>query len=85
MFSKNRSSQLALMAFLTLALCMGQAQATSKHKIKKTRTASAAGQTYINIKPGLRGSQESKAERSQRLKRECKGRPNSGACLGYAY
>ena len=85
MLSKNRSSQLVLMAFVTLALCMGQAQAASKSKKKKVQTASAAGQTYINIKPGLRGSQESKAERSQRLKRECKGRPNSGACLGYAY
>ena len=85
MFSKNRSSQFALMALVTMALCIGQAQAASKHKMKKGRTASAAGQTYINIKPGLRGSQESKAERSQRLKRECKGRPNSGACLGYAY
>ena len=85
MLSKNRSSQLALMSFVTLALCMGQAQATSKHKKKQMQTASAAGQTYIKIKPGLRGSQETKLERSQRLKRECKGRPNSGACLGYAY
>ena len=85
MLSKNRSSQLVLMAFVTMALCMGQAQAASKHKKKKVQSASAAGQTYINIKPDLRGSQESKAERSQRLKRECKGRPNSGACLGYAY
>lgn len=24
------------------------------------------------------------AERDKRLKRECKGRPNAGACLGYA-
>ena len=85
MLSKNRSSQLVLMAFVTMALCMGQAQAASKHKKKKVQTASAAGQTYINIKPGLRGSQESAYERSKRLKRECKGRPNSGACLGYAY
>lgn len=25
----------------------------------------------------------SQAERDKRLKRECKGRPNAGACLGY--
>lgn len=27
---------------------------------------------------------ESTRERDKRLKRECKGRPNAGACLGYA-
>ena len=31
-----------------------------------------------------KGSAESTAERDRRLKRECKGRPNAGACLGYA-
>ena len=30
-----------------------------------------------------RGSEESFAERSARLKRECKGRVNAGACAGY--
>ena len=29
-------------------------------------------------------SGESSKERDKRLKRECKGRPNSGVCLGYA-
>jgi flagellar basal body-associated protein FliL len=29
-------------------------------------------------------SQETTAERDRRLYRECKGRPNAGACLGYA-
>jgi hypothetical protein len=29
-------------------------------------------------------SEESRAERAQRLKRECKGRPDAGACLGFA-
>ena len=28
------------------------------------------------------GSGETKAVREKRLKRECKGRPNAGACLG---
>lgn len=32
----------------------------------------------------VRGSGESEAERDRRLKRECKGRPNAGVCLGYA-
>jgi hypothetical protein len=29
-------------------------------------------------------SAETSAERDRRLTRECKGRPNAGACLGYA-
>lgn len=29
-------------------------------------------------------SEETRAERERRLKRECKGRPNAGACLGFA-
>lgn len=31
----------------------------------------------------LQGSAESTAERDRRLRRECRGRPNAGACLGY--
>ena len=31
----------------------------------------------------IKGSEESSSERAQRLKRECKGRHNAGACLGY--
>ena len=31
-----------------------------------------------------KGSEESPQERAQRLLRECKGRPNAGACEGFA-
>jgi hypothetical protein len=34
--------------------------------------------------PTDKGSAESKPERDKRLMRECRGRPNSGACEGYA-
>lgn len=35
--------------------------------------------------PGTdKGSPEGKAERDKRLLRECRGRPNAGACEGYA-
>ena len=30
------------------------------------------------------GSEESRADRDRRLSRECRGRANAGACLGYA-
>lgn len=33
----------------------------------------------------LPGSGETDKERSNRLKRECKGRVNAGACAGYTY
>ena len=32
----------------------------------------------------VQGSGESAAERDRRLLRECRGRPNAGACYGYA-
>lgn len=59
-----------LAALLALA---GAAQATtSKHPRKGTK------QPRIE-----KGSGETPAERDRRLARECKGRPNAGACLGY--
>ena len=52
----------------------GGGQASGK-KAKK----SSGGQVKF-----LRGSEETTSERSRRLKRECKGRVNAGACAGYA-
>lgn len=46
-----------------------------KHKHKKKKTGTVKYD---------KGSTETTAERDRRLKRECKGRPNAGACLGYA-
>ncbi len=34
--------------------------------------------------PTDKGSAESKPERDKRLMRECRGRPNAGACEGFA-
>jgi hypothetical protein len=47
-----------------------------KAKTSSAKTPSAAAQQ------GASG--ESTSQRDARLKRECKGRPNAGACLGYA-
>ena len=47
-------------------------------KAKKPKQAKAP-------KPaGDKGSGENKAERDKRLLRECRGKPNAGACEGYA-
>lgn len=47
-------------------------------KAKKASTAKKQGNTKF-----LPGSQETRKERTERLKRECKGRVNAGACTGY--
>ena len=55
----------------------GDKPASSKAK-KKSAKAGRVGQVKF-----LPGSAETTKERSTRLKRECKGRVNAGACEGY--
>ena len=78
----------ALVVSATVALgMMGGAQAQSaegvtpptKTKTKK-KTAKARQGNKVKF---MRGSEESTAERNARLKRECRGRVNAGACEGY--
>lgn len=47
---------------------------------KKAKAKNKAAGSKL-VMPG--GSGESASERSARLRRECKGRPNAGACTGY--
>jgi hypothetical protein len=47
----------------------------AKAKKKSTKTNSVKYE---------KGSAETTSERDRRLFRECKGRPNAGACMGYA-
>ncbi len=57
--------------------------ASSSHA-KKPRKARAAKKNKGNKAIGFYdGSAEDRKERDRRLMRECKGRPNSGACEGY--
>ncbi|MEW6466672.1 MAG: hypothetical protein AB1434_12365 [Pseudomonadota bacterium] len=55
-------------------------QPKARHKAKKAAKLHAPRQRVKFDK----GSGETAAERDRRLRRECKGRPNAGACLGYA-
>ena len=41
-------------------------------------------QQTVRVKQQSTGSGETRAERERRLTRECRGRPNAGACLGFA-
>ena len=49
-------------------------------KKKKAKKSKAHGSANATFRPG---SQETKKERTARLKRECKGEVNAGACTGY--
>ena len=64
---------LALAAALTCSVPLAQATtSTGKSSRAKTR------------KPLVdKGPAETRAERDKRLQRECKGKPNAGACEGY--
>lgn len=50
-----------------------------------SRTPSRARKGKGRSKPATPpSSEESRADRDRRLSRECRGRANAGACLGYA-
>ncbi len=51
---------------------------SAKKSVKKSSQKSSAPKVLPS------GSSETPAERAARLKRECKGLPNAGACTGYA-
>lgn len=76
----------ALALLAVAALVMGSPQALA------AEPAGQPGKSRINKKPAkgqvgkvtfLRGSEETAGDRSARLKRECKGGVNAGACAGY--
>ena len=58
----------------------GDKPASTKPKKKAAKPATAGQGGTVKFMPG---SQETPKERSTRLKRECKGRVNAGACEGY--
>ena len=74
-----------------LCACMAAALITapdSAHAARKKKTDAATSQPAkksgaVKVKHQRSPSEESTAERDRRLYRECRGRPNAGACLGY--
>ena len=76
---------LALSGFLLATGAQAQApevlnppvKTTAKKKTKKAKTSTGAKAKFVA------GSQETKKERATRLKRECKGAVDAGACAGY--
>lgn len=65
--------------FALLALTLGIAsQAAAANPPAQTERRLPARVTFIDAP-----SSETPAAREKRLKRECRGRPNAGACLGH--
>jgi hypothetical protein len=46
-------------------------------------TTSKSGRAKSRKPPVDKGPAETRAERDKRLQRECRGKPNAGACEGY--
>ncbi len=70
-----------ILAAAGMALCLGLSAGpglAAGEKTQKVSPAKKQGNTKF-----LPGSQETRKERETRLKRECKGRVNAGACEGY--
>ena len=77
-FFAGRAAALLAVALMSAAACGPSLAAT-----KKEKKASAAQPTKsVKFIPG---SQETSRERTTRLKRECKGRVNAGACEGHTH
>lgn len=67
---------------IAVSLTGHKGKSTGKPKQRKqTKPARPAKQA---IAPERTPSGETVTDRERRLTRECKGRPNAGACLGYA-
>ena len=60
------------------------ARAAEADATTKAKTSQSKRSTTVKHQPVRSTSEETTAQRDRRLSRECKGRPNAGACLGYA-
>ena len=74
------SSRWFAVSICAAALALGAAPADAKSKSRGARLKPAPQVTYAD---GQTGAQRQRSE-DARLRRECRGRPNAGACLGYA-
>ena len=75
-------------SMLCICLSVGLLGASGVASAASKKSAPVAGQETkkkgsVKIKHQRSASEESTSERDRRLYRECKGRPNAGACLGF--
>ncbi|RUP34889.1 MAG: hypothetical protein EKK45_02620 [Curvibacter sp.] len=74
-FSRRQAALLGLSALLSAATAPGFAASGKRPASRKS-----PGRGKPAAPPS---SEESRADRERRLSRECRGRANAGACLGY--
>ena len=72
----RRHAPFGMSALLSATAPLAFAASGAKSKSKKSQGRSKPAATS--------GTEESRADRDRRLSRECQGRANAGACLGYA-
>jgi hypothetical protein len=85
---KTRVWTLALLLGLGLAVGLGSGPAEAGGKGAKEGKevkgeAASARRLPSKVTFHRSPSDESRADRERRLQRECRGRPNAGACLGF--
>ncbi len=73
----------ACMALGLMAPSFGAQAASKKNAAETVASESVKKKGSVKVKHQRSASEESTAERDRRLYRECQGRPNAGACLGY--
>lgn len=74
-----------ILAVAAMALCLLCASPAAEARKKHGTDASQPRHGSAKSPKTLRSpSEETTSERDRRLTRECRGRPNAGACLGYA-
>ena len=71
----------ALAAVLALALPASEAWAARKKS--DSSAAASPPKKAVKTKRSKSSSEESRSESERRLRAECKGLPNAGACRGY--
>jgi len=83
--SPHPSPRLVVMSMaLLFVVGVGATQATVASQKTKPAAAEPGKKTPGKVTFREAPSAEKPADRARRLKRECKGRPNAGMCLGHA-
>lgn len=81
--TKRHSQIWTTFLILLLATCLSNPQ-SALAKRKSIPPTAATSTKPSKVKHQRSSTEETTAARDRRLHRECKGRPNAGACLGYA-
>lgn len=88
LFNQNAIKKIQIVYVFIFLATLGTPNAAhlkihAKKDSNTTQSTSGFTKKQARTKQPKSSSEESSAERDRRLKRECRGRNNAGACLGY--